>query len=275
MNPAIYSPFQIREVFHLEFLRWFTRKLAADRYVLKGGVNLRLFFKSIRCSEDMDIDLTGVRVEKVKKTVMEILSAPGFLADLKSFGIERIVSPDLTKAKQTETTQRFKIHLLASGGEDLFTKIQFSRRGVKGSSTVEPVSAEILRAYKMAPLLVPHYDAASAIGQKIQALAQRTVLQARDIFDLFVLSSQCEGAGRDKIPRPAALAAKRRGGQVSAAVLKTAHDNIFLVEYPRFRDTVVAYLGAEDQKAYSSPAVWDEIKLKTAHFLEEFKHENK
>ena len=258
MNKPIYNPFQIREVFHLEFLRWFTRKLEADRYALKGGVNLRLFFKSIRYSEDMDIDLTGVRVEKVKKTVMEILSARGFADSLKSFGIDKIVAPDLAKAKQTETTQRFKIHLLTAGGEDLFTKIEFSRRGVKGSRVVEPVTAEILRSYKMAPLLVPHYDAALAVAQKIQALAQRTVLQARDIFDLFVLSSQYEREGRKPL-------------QVSGTILKTAHDNIFLVEFPQFRDTVVAYLGAEDQKAYSSPEVWDEIKLKTAQFLEEFK----
>lgn len=107
----------------------------------------------------------------------------------------------------------------------------------------------------MAPLLIPHYDAASAVVQKIQALAQRTVLQARDIFDLFVLSSQYKGSERSK-------------SQVSGTILKTAHDNIFLIEYPRFRDTVVAYLEAEDQKTYSSPPAWDEIKLKTAHFLQ-------
>ena len=262
MNQPITHPLQMREVFHLEFLRWFARKLEADRYVLKGGVNLRLFFKSIRYSEDMDIDVKGVRVDKIKKNVMDILEAPGFSDSLKSFGIERIVSPDLTKAKQTETTQRFKIHLLTTGGEDLFTKVEFSRRGLKGSQVVEPVSSEILRAYKMAPLLVPHYDAASAVAQKIQALAERTVLQARDIFDLFVLSSQCEESKQNKI-------------EVSRTILKTAHDNIFLVEFPRFRDTVVAYLGAEDQKAYSSSTAWDEIKLQTAHFLEEFRHENK
>ena len=262
MVDTIYSSFQIREVFHLEFLRWLGRKLEAGRYALKGGVNLRLFFKSIRYSEDMDVDVMGVRVEKVKKTVMEILAAKGFSDSLKSFGIDRIVAPDLMKAKQTETTQRFKIHLLTQAGEDLFTKIEFSRRGVKGSVIVEPIAAGILRSYKMPPLLVPHYDAASAVVQKIQALAQRTVLQARDIFDLFLLSSQYEGVGQEPL-------------QVSGAVLKTAHDNIFLVEFPLFRDTVVAYLGAEDQKAYSSSAVWDEIKLKTANFLEEFKHEKK
>jgi len=31
--------------------------------------------------------------------------------------------------------------------------------------------------------------------------------------------------------------------------------------------------GADDQRAYASPAVWDDIQLKTAHFLEAFTHE--
>ncbi len=260
MDDRIYTPLQLREVFHLEFLRWLGRKLEADRYCLKGGVNLRFFFGSIRYSEDMDIDIQGTRVEKVKKIVMEILSARGLLDSLRSFGIAKVVLPDMIKAKQTETTQRFKIHLLTSGGEDLFTKIDFSRRGLKGSAVVEPISAQVLRPYKMAPLLVSHYEAAPAVEQKIQALAQRSVLQARDIFDLFFLSSQYDGA--------------RRNFQAGKAVLEKAHNNIFLVEFPQFRDTVVVYLGAEDQRTYSSPEVWDEIKLKTAHFLEELKNEN-
>ncbi len=259
MNKLIYNSLQIREVFHLEFLRWFGRKLEAEYYVLKGGVNLRLFFKSIRYSEDMDIDVKGSSsVERIKKNVMDVLAARGFNDSLKSFGIEKVIVPDLSKAKQTETTQRFKIHLLTEAGEDLLTKIEFSRRGMKGAPSVEPVSSEILRAYKMAPLIVPHYDAASAVIQKIHALAGRRELQARDIFDLFVLRSQYEPSKHSK-------------PEVSRSVLKTAHDNLFMVEFPQFRDTVVAYLGEEDQKAYSSPEIWDEIKLNIASFLEEFK----
>lgn len=259
MDSPIYTSLQIREVFHLEFLRWFNRKLEADRYCLKGGVNLRLFFKSIRYSEDMDIDLIGVRVDKVKKTVMDILSVRGFSDSLKSFGIEKIVPPDITKAKQTETTQRFKIHLLTSAGEDLFTKIEFSRRGMKGEGVVEPVAASILRSYKMAPLLIAHYDAGSAVIQKIHALAQRSVLQARDIFDLFWLSSQCEAADLQK--------------HVGKNIRKTAYDNIFQVGFIQFRDTVIEYLKDEDKRIYSSPEAWDEIKLKTANFLEEINNE--
>jgi hypothetical protein len=207
----------------------------------------------------MDIDVTGTRVENVKKTVMDILVSRGLSDSVKSFGIERIVPPDMKKAKQTETTQRFKIHLLTSAGEDLFTKIEFSRRGRKGTALVEQVAAPVLRSYKMAPLLIPHYDADSAVIQKIHALAQRTVLQARDIFDLFWLNSQWE--------------TKALGNHISKTILKTAHDNIFQVEFNQFRDTVVDYLGEEDKKSYSSPGVWDEIKLKAANFLEELKNE--
>jgi len=260
MNDKFYTSLQMREAFHLEFLRWFSQKVEATRYCLKGGVNLRLFCRSIRYSEDMDIDITNVRVEGLQKIVMGILSGRGFTDSLKFLGIEKIVPPDMAKAKQTETTQRFKIHLLTSAGEDLFTKIEFSRRGMKGNTIVEPVSASILRSYKMGPLLVAHYDVTSAVVQKIHALAQRTVLQARDIFDLFVLSSQYEKGQQEKI-------------LISKAVLKTAYDNIFLVEYLQFRDSVVAYLEVDDQKTFSSSSAWDEIKLKTANFLEEFKDE--
>ncbi|MEI7752268.1 MAG: nucleotidyl transferase AbiEii/AbiGii toxin family protein [Candidatus Omnitrophota bacterium] len=260
MKRDIYSILQVREVFHLEFLRWFTRKLQTGQYALKGGVNLRLFFGSVRYSEDMDIDVKGTGVERIKKTVMDILETRGFADSLNAFGIERVVSPDLLKAKQTETTQRFKIHLITSGGEDLFTKIEFSRRGFSGPIIVEPVSAQILRSYKMTPLLVPHYDANAAIRQKIHALAQRSVLQPRDIFDLFVLHSRYEKTVPEQTP-------------IDGGVLKTALANIFQVEFPRFRDAVVAYLDAEDQKAHDSPASWDEVKIKTAQFLEELQNE--
>ncbi len=256
MDARIYSLLEIREVFHLEFLRWFGRKLEGRDYALKGGVNLRFFFRSIRYSEDMDLDIQKVGVERVKKTVMDILSTRGFSDSLKSFGIEKVVPPDIIKAKQTDTTQRFKIHLLTRSGDDFFTKIEFSRRGSNGSAVIEPVSSEVLRSYKMTPLLVPHYDAPSAIEQKIQALARRSVLQARDIFDLFLLDTQYEKSLKGNV-------------NVSKTILNTAHDNIFLVEFAQFRDSVVAYLGAEDQKIYSSAEIWDEVKLKTAHFLEE------
>jgi hypothetical protein len=156
----------------------------------------------------------------------------------------------MLKTKQTQTTQRFKIHLITIAGEDLFTKVEFSHLGFKGDIVVQAVRDPILRAYKLAPLLVPHYDITSAVTQKIDALATRTVIQALDIFDLFVLGPQVDSPKISKI-RP------------EAEKLKKAHRNIFAIEFEQFRDTVLAYLAPEDQVVYASTAVWNEVKLKT------------
>lgn len=249
-----YTFLQIREIFHLEFLRWFGRKVKSAHYAVKGGVNLRLFFKSFRYSEDIDIDVKGISVIDIQKVVLDILTARSFISNLKPFGVDSVVPPNMVKAKQTETTQRFKVHLIAAGGEDLFTKIEFSRRGFLGEILVQAVSDEVLRAYKLTPLLVPHYDVWSAITQKVLALAARSSIQARDIFDLYVLNSQYDPA-------------RSREVRLDGADIKKAHDNIFEVSFEQFRDTVLSYLSQDDQVAYASAAAWDEIKLKVAHFV--------
>lgn len=254
----IYNSLQIREIFHLEFLRWMSRKIKADNYVLKGGVNLRFFFNSFRYSEDMDLDIRGINVNILKDIVMKTLAAPSFTETLIPFGIERIIPPDISKAKQTETTQRFKIHLITSSGEDLFTKVEFSRRGFRGEAVIQAVSGVILRSYKAAPLLFPHYEIQSAIMQKIEALASRVVIQARDVFDLYVLNPQYSHV-------------KSRQGKLGIDKFKKAHDNIFEISFEQFRDTVLNYLAPEDQAVYKTTACWDEIKLKTANFIDELK----
>lgn len=124
---------------------------------------------------------------------------------------------------------------------------------------VQPVADTVLREYKLAPLLVPHYDIYSAVSQKIDALAARTVVQARDIFDLFILSTQYTPP-RDRVLAP------------DTAKLPKANENLFAVGFEQFRDTVVSYLSAADQVTYGDARMWDEIKLKTSHFLEEIRN---
>lgn len=261
MDKSIYSPLQIREVFHLEFLRWFGRKVKPGQYAVKGGANMRFFFNSFRYSEDMDLGIHGVSIDLLKTVVMGILGAVSFKDSLKPFGIGDLAAPDMTKAKQTETTQRFKIHLLILSGEDLFTKLEFSRRGFKGEIVVQPVSDITLRLYRLAPLLVPHYDINSAIMQKITALATRAAIQARDVFDIYILSSQY------KPPKVRAIS-------IETSKLKKACENIFEISFEQFRDTVISYLSLEDQGLYNSESSWDEIKLKTANFIEELRKGN-
>ena len=257
----MYTPLQLREIFHIEFLRWFGRSAKRGRHAVKGGVNLRLFYKSVRYSEDMDLDIDAMTVSALRDAVMNILSSGSFSAGLRPFGIEAVVPPDMRSAKQTETTQRFKVHLITVSGEDLFTKVEFSRRGFKGNIEIRPVDDAILRAYRAAPVIVAHYDAPSAIIQKIAALADRSITQARDIFDLYVLGTQHE---------PSELSNK----DLDPAILLKAYENVFEVGFGQFKDSVLAYLSEDDRAAYDSQAVWDDIKLKVSGLIDGFRKKN-
>jgi len=258
MEQIIYNHLQLIEIFHLEFLRWFGRRVQANCYALKGGSNLRFFFNSVRYSEDMDIDISGIRVDVIKDEATRILDASSFADALRSFGIRRIVAPDMAKAKQTETTQRFKVHLLTAAGEDLFTKIEFSRRGMEEGVETGLVSEAVLRAYKTTSFPVPHYGLRAAVRQKVRALAGRSTAQARDVFDLFMLSSQA--AGRPEAGAWAALEPAVRG---------KAAEQVLSITLEQFRDTVVSFLSPDDQAVYQETDAWEDIKLRVVHSLEE------
>jgi len=253
----MYNSLQQREVFHLEFLRWFSRKADPKCYALKGGVNMRFFFGSMRYSEDMDLDISKVRVDIIQDIILDMLNSRVFIDNLRPYGIQRVSIPDMAKAKQTKTTQRFKIHLITFAGEDLFTKVEFSRRGLKDGIEVNAIPDSILRTYKLIPVIVPHYNAISSTIQKISALASRPVVQARDIFDLYILSPKITSSeiNRSKIPKKDEL--------------KRAYENLFSVTFEQFRDSVVSFLPSDEQASYSSSLFWDEIKLKVANLLEE------
>jgi len=257
MDTENYTHLEIREMFHLECLRRFAQKLKPGRYVLKGGVNMRLFFQSPRYSEDMDLDAKDISVHDLRDTVMGILAAPSLRDALSPFGVRSIVLPDMTKAKQTGTTQRFKVHLEVSGGVDLFTKIEFSRRGTNPGAVVEQVPEPIVRRFRMPPIMCPHYDAEAAWLQKISALAGRPAVQARDIFDLYLLDTQ---AGITEAHRK----------ELPAQTLKKAADNALAVEFDRFKDTVLAYFTDEDRRNYDDPARWDDIRLTVSRRIERF-----
>lgn len=253
----MYNSLQQREVFHLEFLRWFGRKIDPRYYALKGGVNMRFFFGSIRYSEDMDVDLAEVRVDVIQDIVLQILKSQNFVDNLRPYSIQSISVPDMVKAKQTETTQRFKIHLITFAREDLFTKVEFSRRGLKDGIMASAVPDSILRDYKLIPIIVPHYNAMAATLQKISALASRPAVQARDIFDLYILSPKLNDPEINSLKTP------------KKEKLERAYENLFSVTFGQFRDSVVSFLSPDEQTSYSSSLFWDEIKLKVANLLEQ------
>ncbi len=251
----ILDPLAAREVFHLEFLRAFTRVVKSSLFALKGGSNLRFFFGSSRYSEDMDLDIAGIPVHELQEKTLKILAARSLLETLRTFGIERLDPPDLAVAKQTATVQRFKIHLFTNAGLDLFTKIELSRRGLEAPFRPEAVAAPILGKYRMGPLIVPHYLAGAAIRQKVRALASRRQVEARDIFDLYTLSTRTEANDPEE------------WNPIENAHLVQARERLFLVSYSDYRDKVIPFLAPEDQESHDSETFWDEIRLRVEELL--------
>src|SRR4051812_40393820 len=94
--------------FHLLFLMQLGARIDKKLYALKGGCNLRFFWKSIRYSEDIDFDVHTTSKETLRKNVNQILDSPGFKQILASSKMEL---GSRSESKQTETTQRWKVHL--------------------------------------------------------------------------------------------------------------------------------------------------------------------
>jgi|SRR5580700_3663888 predicted nucleotidyltransferase component of viral defense system len=248
----MWSERQAAEVFHLLFLRAFGARVDKALFALKGGSNLRFFFKSIRYSEDMDLDIRTMAVGTLRNNVSRLLEAQSFAQSLRAQGIEiaRTSSP-----KQTETTQRWKLTLrILESGAELPTKIEFSRRGLEGEKAVEPVDPAIIRAYLLYPVIVQHYCVRTAFAQKISALALRERVQSRDVFDL----KQLLDAGAAEQPLPAR----------AAAHLPAAIEHALAVDYDAFAGQVLAFLEPEYQQHYGNRKVWAELQEQVIAGLE-------
>jgi hypothetical protein len=55
INKTTHSPLALREGFHVVPLRALAERLQGRDWVLKGGINLRLYFGSIRFGEDIEL----------------------------------------------------------------------------------------------------------------------------------------------------------------------------------------------------------------------------
>jgi predicted nucleotidyltransferase component of viral defense system len=235
-----YIPRQYVELFHLLFLTQIGRKLDKRFYALKGGCNMRFFFKSPRYSKDIDLDIQSIEIDVLRNKINSILNSRPFrdILQVRDIEIEHI-----TEHKQTETTQRWK------------TRIEFSRRGLEEPIKFELVAPEIIRAYEISPIMANHYPPEVACEQKIRALISRRVVQARDLFDLHLLLTLRDI--RKKLPE------KLRKN------LNKAVENILSLDYATYKSQVISYLEPEDQTQYESEEVWDNMRLQVIEALSE------
>ena len=247
-----YNTKQYVELFHLLFLDFLGRKLDKRFYILKGGCNLRFFMKSIRYSEDIDLDVHEIPKEKLTDAVDGILDSRPFAQILRVNGM---TIKTWSAPKQTETTQRWKLLLNTADLSLPFnTKIEFSRRGINYKQLFEPIDPLLISTYSLTPVMSSHYIQQAAYQQKIEALVNRTATQARDIFDLHLLL--CSGVDTE-------LDGFRLRNRIDEAV-----SNAMSVTYDMFKGQVFSYLHPDYHFRYATESIWDEMVLRVVEALE-------
>lgn len=239
------------EQFHLLFLVQLSRRLDRRAIVVKGGCNLRFFLRSLRYSEDMDLDVGDIDTQLLRDKVRETLASRPFrqILEARAIAIEHV-----TEHKQTDTTQRWKLGLQVEGRPvPLPTKVEFSRRGLDEGVVFGSVDPGIARAHQLPPLMLSHYSAATALRQKVGALAGRPQTQARDVFDLHHLLA----IGTDAV----AL------GGLQEPILARASANALAVDFGMFKSQVLSYLPPNDQDRFDSPSLWDSMVLEVVEAM--------
>lgn len=247
---ATLSDPQVIEFFHIAFLDVLSKRLGSSRYVLKGGANLRFFYNSVRYSEDIDIDLSGVKPANLEEKVDRALGSPALTALLRVRGLQVI---DPSKPKQTRTTRRWKLGIATPNrSEPLRTKIEFSARNGDDRFRLDPLPSEIVAPYALRPPAIQHYIDDAPIEQKVKALALRSETQARDIFDLDMLLRR----------RPLSR------GALDREILTTAADLALHLPFAAFRDQVLPFLEPEVVELYESESSWEQMQTFVADQLE-------
>jgi len=237
------SPAQTIECFHLGFLAVLRTRLDESRYVLKGGANLRFFFGSVRYSEDIDLDVSGVPGWKLADQVDSTLSSEALRLVLRSAGV-RVDAGGVSTPKQTETTRRWKIPLLRDGAtQAIRTKVEFSARNGETRFVLASVPTEVVSRYAMRPPTVQHYLLEPAVEQKVLALARRNETQARDVFDLDLLLTRSPDAA----------------DAVASGIRTEAAEAGLTLDYAAFEDQVTPFLDPPVAALYDR-AAWEQMQ---------------
>jgi predicted nucleotidyltransferase component of viral defense system len=246
---------QAREALHVLVLKKLKEETRREFFALKGGVNLRLFFGSVRYSEDMDLDTEAATSPKVLEALSKILKSPWLQAKLGALGLQGVEYAG-RPVKNTNTTVRMKLKVLNSAGIALSTKIEMSLRGRAEGDTVveEQADDDVVRAYippEEGTLVVPHYPLNPAIKQKINALAMRTAPEARDVFDLY-------GLARGQLSN---IDAHYLRCWLPEEVLGLARQRAWELSYDSFLAQVVEFLSEDDRAKLGTQFQWETQQL--------------
>jgi hypothetical protein len=240
------------EILHLALLQALPSHLPPADYIVKGGANLRLFERSARRSQDIDLDYAGRsgRFDLVEEKVDATLRSTPFRSVLALAGFE-MTEP--SKPRQTDTTRRWKFRVEAPGAL-LNSKIEFSNRGTDPEHEFASARDDIGRELGLRVVRANRYLPAAAVRQKIRALGQRSDTEPRDVFDLDLLLARYPDAVRP--------------GDMPTHEIEAALGAVFAIDYDAYRDLVVEFLEEEQVAIYGRDEVWTDMVLKVAAVLE-------
>lgn len=253
-----------REVVHLLILRTLAGIGGGDAVVVKGGVNLRLFFGSVRYSEDIDLDGEADASQAIRSAIKGIFSDRAFFRVLQRIGI-RGLDPGEGPNKDTETTFRYKFNVILPGDVRHPTKVEvsFRDRFAGDLSVVEVPDERVLSPCHVEPLAVRHYVRDAAVRQKISALGGRREAQARDVFDLHVLVGRYQNRYASEPTLTFLAESLEQDG------LMKAHKRALDITYEEFKGQVVEFLAEDARSRYGAEGAWDELRLEAATLVEE------
>ena len=239
-------PMQIRELFHMVFLRNFSQKFAGRMYALKGGICLRFFYNSIRFSEDIDFDISQkIPIDTLSKNIDNILKSQVTISNLLSYGITDI---NFREVKRTRVTQRWKVKLIMSDKTELSTKIELSKRKNEFSWISGIPDRELLLVYQVTPFVSQYYNAIELATQKIYALASGTRTAVRDLFDLHHLFFSCN-VNVDEVKK-----------EIKGDVLKDCINKISVFKISDFQSEIIPFLPLDIAKYYSDKLNVEQMK---------------
>ena len=246
---------QAIEGFQAAFLEVATATLPLTEYAVKGGVNMRFFFGSVRSSKDMDFDYLGDRFRTWDDRVNALFDGRALDRLLQLRGI-RITALNRLK-KQTDVTRRWTLLLATETVRDASSKVEFSARqtgrGTTAGRETATVDPELARTLGMGRVALQHYVPSAAILQKVDALRQRTHTEPRDVFDLDHLIRRF----------PHALAqASLDPDRIESAVARARS-----LTYDEYESAVVPYLEEELWPIVGSPEAWDAMRVRVARAL--------
>ena len=257
----VQSGVEAREAVHVLLLREFRSIGPADVVVLKGGVNLRLFYGSERYSEDIDLDADFEWRSEIRRTIGRIFDDRRFHGALRRLGL-RGLDPGEGVNKDTETVFRYKFGIIGRGDVRYPTKVEVSFRDRHHADRwdLEKIGAPFLEWYleSPSPLRIARYDRHAAVRQKLSALVGRTHVQARDVFDLHVLGFR----GADNWLVPQLL------DQIETAALKAARDRALEISFGEFEGQVIEFLSDNVRDRLGNEMAWEDIRLEVAEAVE-------